>query len=332
MRSDDSVDNRIQLASKISVEEDEEEPLGILQTKEQIELASYDEENRAIHEISKAREKEFKARKPLIHQDSDLLSEESNREIDWEECERMRNKILGPPRTQLYVEQQPTEPKRGFRLDRRRRNDSNFSTEETQSSGSSGDRRRTGIIEDIDDDEFYLRQRGVSQDNAEISKYISSAIRDGINDDNPPYAGYSDESFIHNNIDYTDEYRYDERPRKPLRRRTDGFNRSFESYDAYSNRQASDNEIPVATQYFPRQDDDENMSYYDNEFIDDIDNVNILSRDHPYDSDIENDEFQRNDTKPKVPKRQRKGPIEQQDSLETNHEVFIRVLLPFFLY
>lgn len=131
---EDSMERRLNLASKISMEDEEEEPLGILQTKEQIQLASYDEENRAIHEISKLREHEFKARKPLIHQDSDLVSEESNRDIDWEECERMRNRILGAPKTH-HNYQIADDKRREIRADGRRRNDSNFSTEETQSSG-----------------------------------------------------------------------------------------------------------------------------------------------------------------------------------------------------
>lgn len=313
---EDSVERRIRLASKISME-DEEEPLGILQTKEQIQLASYDEENRAIHEISRAREKEFKARKPLVHQDSDLVSEESNRDIDWEECERMRNKIMG---TKTYGYGEHT--KRDSH-GRRQRNDSNFSTEETQSSGSSGDRRRTGVIEDIDDDEFFLRQRGVSQDNAEISEYISSAIREGLTDNDPhrQFASYS----YDNNADFADESEsysnFGERPRKPMRRRAGGFNRSFESYDDYHHDQFTD-EIPVATQYFPRH-DDENLSFYDNEFNDDLEHANILSREEHFDSDIDNEEFHTGAAKPIVPKRRKGRAPPKPSSTETNQEVCI---------
>lgn len=307
---EDSVERRIRLASKISMEEEEEEPLGILQTKEQIQLASYDEENRAIHEISRAREKEFKARKPpLVHQDSDLISDESNRDIDWEECERMRNKIMDTQHASTYGYDGDV-PKRDAH-GRRIRTDSNFSTEETQSSGSSGDRRRTGVIEDIDDDEFFLRQRGVSQDNAEISKYISSAIREG-------HASFS---YDNNADDFTDEYHhFTEQPRKPLRRRH-GYNRSFESYDDYRHDNISDHEIPVATQFYPRH-DDENLSFYDNEFVDDLDHANILSRER-FDSDMDNDEgFRPIDAKPQIPKRRRKGRIPpKQDSIEANEEV-----------
>lgn len=192
--------------------------------------------------------------------------------------------------------------------------------------GSSGDRRRTGVIEDIDDDEFFLRQRGVSQDNAEISQYISSAIRKDFNEkSNRQYPGYSYDGYDNNNTETTDEYRFDERPQKPLRHHGDGFNRSFESYDDYHNRhEMSDNELPVATQYFPRH-DDENLSFYDNEYADDMDDQpNIMSHDHRYDSDIDNETFHhRAHIKPEVPKRRRKGTRTpaQQDSIETNEEV-----------
>lgn len=196
--------------------------------------------------------------------------------------------------------------------------------------GSSGDRRRTGIIEDIDDDEFFLRQRGVSQDNAEISQYISSAIRKDFNEkSNRQDPGYSYDGYDNNNTQHTDEYRFDERPRKPLRQHGDGFSRSFESYDDYHNHhEMSDNELPVATQYFPRH-DDENLSFYDNEYADDMDQPNIMSRDHRYDSDIDNEDSQhRSNIKPDIPKRRRKGTRTpaQQDSIETNEEVFFQIL------
>lgn len=305
---EDSVERRIRLATKMSME-DEEEPLGILQTKEQIQLASYDEENRAIHEISRAREKEFKARKPLTHQDSDIISDESIRDIDWEECERMRNKIVGSQCAYEYEDEVPKRDSRGRRI----RNDSNFSTEETQSSGSSGDRRRTGVIEDIDEDEFFLRQRGVSQDNAEISQYISSAIREG-------HASYP---YDDNNADFPDQDYPDftERPRKPQRRRAGGFNRNYD-YDEYHDN-ISDHEIPVATQYFPRH-DDENISFYDNDFVDDLDHPNILSREEHFDSDIDNEEPEvpKRRHKPVVPKRRHKEhAATKQDSIEANEEV-----------
>lgn len=320
---EDSVERRIRLAAKVSMDnDDEEETLGILQTKEQIELAEYDQENREIHEISKARESEFKTRKPLVHQDSDLLSDESNRDIDWEECERMRNKILGQPKAVPplgTIERMPSQ-------DRRRRNDSNFSTEETQSSGSSCDRRRTGVIEDIDDDEFFLRQRGVSQDNVQISQYISSAIREGLVSSSPRNGfGYSDKHFEHDNDNNTanDERRYIDKPIKPYRR-LDAFNKSFESSeydhrDDYARRNFDDDvfhydaddiserDAPVARQYYS-QNDNENILFYDNEFMEPPNRraAHDDSSYFDYDTDPENVPFDHKAT-PVVPKRRRKG-------------------------
>lgn len=314
MRVDDLAMDQ-HMAAKVSMEE-EDGPLDILQTKEQRELANYDEENRAIHEISRAREQEFRARKPLVHQESDLMSEESNRDIDWDECDRMRNKILGaaPPKPARF-ERPPDEAdvSRAVRYERRRRHDSNFSAEETQSSGSSGDRRRTGVIEDIDDDEFFLRQRGVSQDNADISEYISSAIRDGHN---RPYSGYSDEYFGKSNEDFNHGYHYERAaaPAKAYRGRSNGFNRSYE-YEPHHHRHESDDELPVATQYFQ---DNENTSYYYNGYYY---NANDELR---YASDDENADDHLEAATPMVPKRRNRSTMER-DSVEYNghsQEVF----------
>lgn len=323
---EDSVERRVRLAAKMSMD-DEEESLGILQTKERIELAKYDQENRAIHKISRARETVFKSRKPLVHQDSDLLSEESNRDLDWEECERMRTKILGQHKSHL--------PTHGIHEERRRRHDSNFSNEETQSSGSSDDRRRAGIIEDIDDDEFFLRQRGVSQDNVQISQYISSAIREGLAAPRNGLAdlSYSDENFNDNNEH--ERYQYEDKPRKPFRK-TDSFNKSFESSEDYNrdrdrddftgqsfedfkfasylarNKEIHDDDdvfdrdVPVASQYYPRN-DDENILFYENEVMEGIEQPDIMITHPEYESDPENLPFEHRATPPEIPKRRRKG-------------------------
>lgn len=166
-----------------------------------------------------------------------------------------------------------------------------------------------------------MRQRGVSQDNAEISEYISSAIREGMNDavGGRQFSSYS----YDNNEVFADDYpNFDEQPRKPMRhRRHDDFVRSYaSSYDEYQH-QHTDHELPVAAQYFPRH-DDENISFYDNDFADDIDHTNILSREPQFDSDVDNEGFHPIDVKPKVPKRRRKV-LPKDDSIETNEEVII---------
>lgn len=52
--------------------------------------------------------------------------------------------------------------------------------EQQQSSGSSCDRRRRGVIEEIDSDEFFLREKGISQDDMNVGRYLTSEIRDAL--------------------------------------------------------------------------------------------------------------------------------------------------------
>lgn len=321
-----SVERRMRVALKNSME-DEEEPLGILQTEEQRQLADYDEENRAIHEISKAREGEFNRRKPLVHQESDLVSED--RDFDWAECEKLREKLVAQHSNDLSGADRSTIPDSdNFH--------SNLSNEETQSSGSSSHRRRAGVIEEIDDDEFFLRRRGISQDNIEIGQFISSAIRQGL--ENPPanalgeidnYQRYFDENYNINNDQ--DDYGYDEPPTKP-KRFNKHFNKSLES-EEFNQEQSfddgneyyrdrpprqpkrfdsiEDGEVPVATEYY----DDEHGSFYENENMEGIEQPEILVTN----LDQDDAEFESRfidlplarqatpPTPPKAPKRRKKG-------------------------
>ncbi|KOC63120.1 hypothetical protein WH47_02629 [Habropoda laboriosa] len=52
--------------------------------------------------------------------------------------------------------------------------------EQQHSSASSCDRRRRGVIEEIDSDEFFLRASGLSQGDMNLGKYLSSEIRDAF--------------------------------------------------------------------------------------------------------------------------------------------------------
>ncbi|KAG5874771.1 hypothetical protein JTB14_016262 [Gonioctena quinquepunctata] len=51
---------------------------------------------------------------------------------------------------------------------------------EHYSSGSSQGGHRQGVLEEINPDEFFLRQKGISQDNIEVGKYLSSEIREAF--------------------------------------------------------------------------------------------------------------------------------------------------------
>lgn len=335
-----SLERRMRVALKNSVE-DEEEPLGILQTDEQKQLAEYDEENRAIHEISKARKGEFERRKPLVHQESDLVSEVSNRDFDWAECEQLRESLVAECSNDLSGSEKNAPPIERF--------PSNISNQETQSSGSSSHRQRANVMEEIDDDEFFLRRKGLSQDNIEIGQYISSAIRDGHNDSSTNalaelggYDRYYDENF---NISRDrDDYGYDVPPPRKPKRFTKSFNKSLESeefnQDVDSRAQSfddgneyfrsdpdrpprrgrrldseMDSEVPVATEYYPRYDDeDDDGSFYENERMQGIEQPNILVTNIDKDDDDFDSHFAVSlarqatpPTPPKAPKRRRKG-------------------------
>ncbi|XP_004525288.1 uncharacterized protein LOC101458451 isoform X1 [Ceratitis capitata] len=132
---------------------------GVADTKQ---FAEFDEENRAIHEISKMRAGEFR-RRPMVHQDSDLRSEDSKDVEGWTEKEIEKNKLLR--KAELEAE--------GSYL---KYTADDVLPQETQSTASSG---KKVVMEEIDDDEFFLRKRGVSEDNIELRRYISNAIREG---------------------------------------------------------------------------------------------------------------------------------------------------------
>ncbi|XP_066997061.2 titin [Anabrus simplex] len=54
------------------------------------------------------------------------------------------------------------------------------SDREQRSSGSSSDRHRAGVLEEIDSDEFFLREKGLSQEDVDVGRYLTSEIRDAF--------------------------------------------------------------------------------------------------------------------------------------------------------
>ncbi|XP_069700882.1 uncharacterized protein [Periplaneta americana] len=54
------------------------------------------------------------------------------------------------------------------------------SDREARSSGSSSLRRRAGVLEEIDSDEFFLREKGLSQEDVEVGRYLTSEIREAF--------------------------------------------------------------------------------------------------------------------------------------------------------
>ncbi|XP_041563985.1 uncharacterized protein LOC108147433 isoform X2 [Drosophila elegans] len=163
--------------------------LGVVADSKQ--FAEFDEENRAIHEISSKRSREFK-RRPMVHQDSDLRSEDSRDAEGWTEKDIQKNKLLR--KAELEAEA-------GFYKF--------HDLQDAQSTASSG---KKVVMEPIDDDEFFLRKRGISEDNIQLRQYISEAIREGYDMPNAlKHVGYSAEQVP---TEYGD---YDVPPAKPRR-------------------------------------------------------------------------------------------------------------------
>nr|XP_036216461.1 uncharacterized protein LOC106616609 isoform X5 [Bactrocera oleae] len=164
---------------------------GVADTKQ---FAEFDEENRAIHEISKMRAGEFR-RRPMVHQDSDLRSEDSKDVEGWTEKEIEKNKLLRKAELEAEASylKYPSD---------------DVLPQETQSTASSG---KKVVMEEIDDDEFFLRKRGVSEDNIELRQYISNAIREGYD---RPINALEHVGQVRESVEYRD---YDIPPPKPKR-------------------------------------------------------------------------------------------------------------------
>lgn len=352
-----SIEKRMRLDFKDSIDVEEEDEHNILQTEEQRQYADYDEENRAIHKISKLKEGEFKQRKPLVHQESDVVSEVSNKEFGWVDTDHLRNRLMAQS-GQISDISQKDEYVNEVLPER-----DHLSTQETQSSGSSSNRRRKGVIEEIDDDEFFLRKKGISQDDIQIGRFISAAIREGL--DTPvnalaqlgQYDSYYDEDFDISNERV--DYGYDVPPRKP--RRVRDFEKSLESSEFNEDRdmpyhnegddgddthpdnnffqtyppsrprrkarkQQSDeshdeHEVPVAAQYYPHTTEDEDEhSFYENKHMEGIEQPDIkitYNEDTKSDFDLEPIDGQ---VPPKAPKRRKHLLREsmERDSLANN--------------
>ncbi len=183
-----------------------------------------------------------------------MVSEVSNKELGWVDTDHLRNRLMAHS-GDLDISQKEEYANEGLpdKLD-------HLSTQETQSSGSSSHRRRKGVIEEIDDDEFFLRKKGISQDDIQIGRYISAAIREGL--DTPvnalaqlgQYDSYYDEDFDISNERV--DYGYDIPPRKP--RRVRDFEKSFESGEFNDD---------GMTPYNNERDDDDDMHPDNNNFF-----------------------------------------------------------------
>ncbi|XP_033212608.1 uncharacterized protein LOC117170155 isoform X2 [Belonocnema kinseyi] len=74
----------------------------------------------------------------------------------------------------------PVDPRKFRKISSEERSSVRSDGEQQQSSGSSFERRRCGVIEKIDSDELFLREKGISQDDMSVGRYIASEIYDAL--------------------------------------------------------------------------------------------------------------------------------------------------------
>lgn len=198
MDRESSVERRMRIHLKNALEfDDEREDAGdkdTRQTDEQRQLAEYDEENRVIHEISRQREGEFRQRKPLVHQESDLASEAEN--ANWALSEVLRKQLETRSQEAASINKIGEYARGNDSVQ-----DDRGSTQETQSSGSSSHIRRQGLL---DDDEYFGHDKEIERD--DFDRYISASVREGLKD-HPSNAlvnlsRYSDEQYEYEDEDY----------------------------------------------------------------------------------------------------------------------------------
>ncbi|XP_025834344.1 titin homolog isoform X1 [Agrilus planipennis] len=111
-------------------------------------------------------EEDFEREDKQVHEVSPLSQEYLKR---WEHGEFHEGPVPARHRLQITDLDEPQTPPE---LELPRSNG-------VHSSGSLSDHRR-GVIEEIDSDEFFLREKGISQEDIEVGKYLSTEIREAF--------------------------------------------------------------------------------------------------------------------------------------------------------
>lgn len=201
-----SIERRMRLDYERSTEEREDfEIVKRLMNEEQRQLDEMDKENQEIHLMAK----QERYKKPVERQESDVTSEEDkllwsgmlNKDLskdDFDQPNALR--FDDDYKFSLGEYKNETDINRSYTPQ---------TNQETQSSGSSGTRRRKGVFDD--DDDYFLRENRLSNE-IHIGDYISSAIKEGLSTpDNNALAqmgGFED---------YTAGNKYELTPEKPTR-------------------------------------------------------------------------------------------------------------------
>lgn len=112
---------------------------------------------------------------------------------------------------------------------------------EKGSSDSSSVRRRTGVIEEIDSDEFFVRQKGLSREDVDVSRYLSLEIRDAFRQPKNALADLDNELYDEDEP----EIKFSEIPRAPQRKKSLKSEKQFHTFPKRpSRRKESDPEKP----------------------------------------------------------------------------------------
>lgn len=97
---------------------------------------------------------------------------------------------------------------------------SHLSDRELVSSRSSEDRHRKGVLEEIDSDQFFLRQKGISEDDIDMGKYLSDEIREAFRSPVVNALRQLDIDYDEHNIEKLKEKSRSEEPLPPNRTRS----------------------------------------------------------------------------------------------------------------
>lgn len=205
-----------------------------LMNEEQQQLDEMDKENQEIHLMAK----QERYRKPFAEsQESDddklMWSGDLNKDLKEDFDEPNALKFNNEYKFTLD----------DFKVAEINRSSTPQTNQETQSSGSSGTRRRKGFLED--DDDYFLRESRTSNE-IQVGNYISSAIKEGLSvpDDNAlaQMGGY----------DHSSKEMTPEKPIRSLKRRK---NKSIEpeehiEQDIIQKQESYDNEMGTFNDYY----------------------------------------------------------------------------------
>ncbi|KAL1131069.1 hypothetical protein AAG570_012306 [Ranatra chinensis] len=117
--------------------------------------------------------------------------------------------------------------------------------EQASSQGSSTARRRAGVLEEIDSDEFFLREKGLSREDVDVSRYLSLEIRDAFRSPKNALASLDTDLY------YDEDYDEDEEPEAPKRKKNKESKPPERSKSAERRRQSDGSEKQQDFNTFP---------------------------------------------------------------------------------